>query len=77
MLFAKMILKKEIKLKIKYKYFIPFVLKLVIKRTKITYKLNILILEYIFKNLCLIFSFLLIKLLNNLYSILLFGENNF
>lgn len=49
MLFAKMILKKEIKLKIKYKYFIPFVLKLVIKRTKITYKLNILILEYIFK----------------------------
>ena len=35
MLFAKMILKKEIKLKIKYKYFIPFVLKLVIKRKKL------------------------------------------
>ena len=58
--FAKMILKKEIKLKIKYKYFIPFVLKLVIKRKKITYKFNILILEYIFKfnNLLIFYLFI-------------------
>ena len=58
--FAKMILKKEIKLKIKYKYFIPFVLKLVIKRKKITYKFNILILEYIFtfNNLLIFYLFI-------------------
>ena len=55
-----MILKKEIKLKIKYKYFIPFVLKLVIKRKKITYKFNILILEYIFtfNNLLIFYLFI-------------------
>ena len=58
--FAKMILKKEIKLKIKYKHFIPFVLKLVIKRKKITYKFNILILEYIFtfNNLLIFYLFI-------------------